>query len=74
MVSAIRSAVSGMHKALEKLNKAADSIAKIGTTKDDGDLPQDVVDIKTAKHEYKANIAVLKAQQEVDKTTLDIIA
>jgi flagellar basal body rod protein FlgC len=74
MVSAIKSALSGMAKAVEKLGKAADNISKVGTTKDDTNLPQDIVDIKTAKHEYKANIAVLKAQKEVDESTLDIMA
>ncbi len=74
MVNAIRSALSGMSKAINKMNKAADNVAKVGTTKDDTNLPQDIVDIKTAKHEYKANVAVIKAQKEVDEATLDILA
>lgn len=73
MVSTVQSALTGMAKALEKLGKAADSISKMGTTKDDSDFIKDIVDIKMAKHSYKANIALLEKQKEVDKATLDIM-
>ena len=73
MVSTINNALSGLSKAVEKLDNAAESISKLGTTKDDADLVKDIVDIKAAKNAYKANLAVIKAQKEMDEETIDIL-
>ncbi len=73
MVGAIQAAIDGINKAYEKMNKGADSIANIGKAGENGDLVEDIVEIKMAKHSLKANVAVLKAQKEMDKTTIDII-
>lgn len=72
-VRAIDSAVTGMQKATEKLNEAAQSISKFGTTKDDSDLAVDIVELKIAKHTYAANATVIKTVQETDEALLDIL-
>lgn len=74
MGSLSASALIGIGKAVEKLTQAADSISKLGTSKEDGDLVRDIVEIKSSQNAYKANLALLEKDKEITESTLDILA
>lgn len=66
--SAISTAVEGLKKAQEQTLEAAESIAS-------GSLnPEDIVSLSLAAQNFKANVAVLKTENELSKSLLDIVA
>jgi hypothetical protein len=66
--SASQVATEGMKRAQEKTQVAAQNIAE-------GSLnPEDVVSLSLAAADFKANVAVLKTENETTKALLDIVA
>jgi flagellar basal body rod protein FlgC len=66
--SASHAAIEGLKRAQEKTQVAAQNIAE-------GSLnPEDVVSLSLAAADFKANVAVLKSEDEMTKSLLDIVA
>jgi flagellar basal body rod protein FlgC len=65
MVSAISIALTGMESATRRLESSAAKIANMGTS-GDVNFAEEAVNMMIAKTSYKANIAVLMAQEEMD--------
>lgn len=66
--SASQVAIEGLKRAQEKTQVAAQNIAE-------GSLnPEDVVSLSLAAADFKANVAVLKSEDEMTKSLLDIVA
>jgi flagellar basal body rod protein FlgC len=71
MINTISTALNGLFSASQKVNQSAQNIASIGTEGNDGsNLPQDIIDIKFAETQYKANLAVIKAADELTEELL----
>jgi hypothetical protein len=67
-VGALPTALSGLNRATEKANAAAENIAS-------GEVrAEDIVDLKIAETAFKANAAVVRTAAEMDKRLLDIFA
>ncbi len=66
--NATSTAIEGLKKATNTVNNAAQNIA--GGSQD----PQDIVSLSTAATSFKANAAVIKTEDELSKTLLDIKA
>lgn len=66
--SASHTAIEGLKRAQEKTEQAAQNIAEGPVT------PEDVVSLSLAAQDFKANVAVLKSQDETTKALLDIVA
>jgi flagellar hook protein FlgE len=66
--NATSNAIEGLKKAQNTVDKAAQNIA--GGSQD----PQDIVALSQAATSFKANAAVIKTQNEISKTLLDIKA
>lgn len=71
-VTAIDSALRGIQRSNERLNRAAASIAD--PAGEGEHLVEDIVDVKLAEHEQQANLTVLKRVMEMDGHVLDILA
>ena len=66
--STISTAVEGLKKAQSKVEGAAQNIAE-------GSLnPEDIVSLSAASLSFKANVAVIKTENETTKSLLDIKA
>lgn len=65
---ATQSAIEGLKKAEEKTLQAAQNIASGALN------PEDVVSLSLAATDFKANVAVLKTNDEMTKSLLDIVA
>jgi hypothetical protein len=66
--SATSTAIEGLKKAQNTVNQAAQNIA--GGSQD----PEDIVSLSQAATSFKANAAVIKTDDEISKTLLDIKA
>ncbi|MDQ7249537.1 flagellar basal body rod C-terminal domain-containing protein [Dongia sedimenti] len=66
--NATSTAIEGLKKAQNTLQNAAQNIA--GGSQD----PQDIVSMSQAATSFKANAAVIRTQDEMSKTLLDIKA
>lgn len=66
--NATSNAIEGLKKAQNTLNNAAQNIA--GGSQD----PQDIVSLSQAATNFKANAAVIKTENEISQTLLDIKA
>jgi flagellar hook protein FlgE len=66
--NATSTAIEGLKKAQNTLDNAAQNIA--GGSQD----PQDIVSLSQAATGFKANAAVIRTQDEMSKTLLDITA
>lgn len=66
--SALSSALTGLNRATQKVNTAAENIAS-GEVKAD-----DIVDLKIGETAFKANAAVVRTAADMDKRLLDILA
>jgi flagellar hook protein FlgE len=66
--SATSTAIQGLKKAQNTVDQAAQNIA--GGSQD----PQDIVSLSQAATSFKANAAVIKTDDEMSKTLLDIKA
>lgn len=72
MISAIQSSLAGMAAAAQKVEKAAVSIADMGSV-GDANLVRDIVDLKLGENLYKANIAALKTSNEMTDELVRIL-
>ena len=66
--NATSTAIEGLKKATNTIENAAQNIA--GGSQD----PQDIVSLSTAATSFKANAAVIKTNDEMTKSLLDITA
>ena len=76
MIDALGTAVSGLFKASQKAESAASNIANVTTPRDDGvivDLSAEAVNLLLAETEYKANVAVIRASEELSDELLDVL-
>jgi hypothetical protein len=70
-------AMTGIHRGEQKLEHAARRIAHPPVQKDTVKISttaRDIVSIKEAELAIKSNLKLLKAQIELDKETLDLLA
>jgi flagellar hook protein FlgE len=68
VTNATNSAISGLKRAQDQLDQSAQNVAS-------GSLdPKDVVDLSQAANLFKANVAVLKTSDEMQKSLLDVVA
>lgn len=88
MYDVMRTAVTGLQKAMTQLGNAASSIVKTSSTtndsqnsasatnesQSDGDLATSVVEMKEAEIAFKANAAVIRAESKTEKNLLDTLA
>lgn len=70
-VPAISAAIMAVQTGIREHNNTA---ARITSSPVDGDLPDDVIKLKIAKHAVSANLAVVKASQALMKHAVDILA
>ena len=70
-IPAITSATMAIQTGIREHNNTA---ARVTSSPADGDLPDDIIKLKITKHAVSANIAVVKASQEVMKHAVDILA
>ncbi len=72
MIGTLSTAISGLFSAAQKINSAAKNVANIGDgiTDEGASLPRDIVDIKIGTIEYKANLAIIKATEEMSNELL----
>jgi hypothetical protein len=73
-VNTMDTALAGIQKAQDLANKAAESIANPDTVLREDKLIEDIVDLKLAKTIQEANIAVIKTDDEMKKSMIDILA
>ena len=66
--NATSNAIEGLKKAQNTIDNAAQNIA--GGSQD----PQDIISLSQAATSFKANAAVIKTENEISKTLLDIKA
>lgn len=74
MTPVLSTALNGLNAATTKVGEAANNIAKMGTDQaDDVDTIQDIVDIKVAEHAFKANLAVMRTDNEMTKELFRVL-
>jgi len=73
-------ALQGLQQANSQLNQAASGIASFGATSSEGaaldtvDLSAEVIALLSARTQTSANLATLKTADEMQKSTIDLIA
>ena len=76
MTSIMSTALNGLSAASEKAARAASHIAGVDETNQSVNIstpsPQDIIDIKVAAQAYKANIAVVKVDNDMSKELLGL--
>jgi hypothetical protein len=70
MLRAMDQALQGMQAGFDRLDKAAGRIARKGA---EGDLAGDMVDLLRARHEVRANLAVIRTADDTIGTLLDVL-
>jgi flagellar hook protein FlgE len=63
-------ALGGVHSALQRFSAAAGGIANMHAP--DADLVSETLNLVTAKHEFSANLAVLRTEADMLDRLLDI--
>ena len=71
MIGAFSSAMQGLADGFDRFNRAADRISRDTEL---GDLAGNVVQMQQARHEVRANLAVLKTADELVGSLLDVFA
>ena len=71
MLKAIDEGVRGINSGFDRLNRAAGRIARDGA---EGDLAGNFVEVMKARHEVRANAAVVRTADETIGTLIDILA
>ena len=71
MIGAFSSATRGIADGVDRFNRAAEGISR--NTELEG-LAGNVVQMQQAKNEIRANVAVIKAEDELVGTILDVFA
>jgi flagellar hook-associated protein FlgK len=63
-------ALAGLNRAAEKINQ---NVSRIASGQDVSD-PEPYIEIKRAENDFKANVKVIKADDEMTKAVLDLMA
>lgn len=71
MTSAIGSALGGLSGGFDRLDRAA---ARIARASDGDDLAGQMVELRRARHDVRANLASLRAADEMVGALLDVFA
>ena len=71
MLKAIDEGMRGINTGFDRLNRAAGRIARDGAG---GDIAGNLVDVMKARHEVRANAAVVRTADETIGTVIDILA
>jgi hypothetical protein len=71
MLGAIEQATRGITAGVERLDSAANRIARDGA---DGDLPNNMVSLVQARLEVRANLAVVRTVDDMIGNLLDVLA
>ncbi|MFN7979590.1 MAG: hypothetical protein U0P30_15760 [Vicinamibacterales bacterium] len=71
MIGAFSSATQGLTDGYDRFNRAADRISRDTELTD---LAGNVVQMQQAKNEIRANVAVIKAEDELVGSILDVFA
>ena len=71
MLSAIDQGSKGINAGIDRLDRAADHIAREGA---DGGLAGTIVDLLKAKQEVRAGASVVKVADETIGTLIDVLA
>jgi hypothetical protein len=61
----------GINSGFDRLNRAAGRIARHGA---EGDITGNLVEVMKARHEVKANVAVVRVADETIGTLIDLLA
>ena len=70
MLKAIDEGMRGINTGFDRLNRAAGRIARDGAG---GDIAGNLVDVMKARHEVRANAAVIRTADETIGTVIDIL-
>lgn len=78
-ISAIQNAVSGLFRNQSDLQYHADRISRWGTSNATGNkeriyLEEELVGVMSAQRGYEANLAVLRAEDEMIGSLIDVLA
>ena len=68
MVSALSNAVAGFHDAFARLNRAGEQIARAGAE------PDAMVELIKARQQVGANAAVVRVEDQIVGSLLDVLA
>lgn len=68
MISALASAAAGLHDAFTRLDRVGERIARNGAE------PDDMVELISARHQVGANAAVVRVEDEMIGSLLDVLA
>lgn len=70
MTNSINTALHGTVQALEQFARAAKNISKPDS---ETSLVENIVELNLAKRSYEANMAVIKAADDLAQTTIDLL-
>jgi len=70
MSTTFSTAINGMNQAVARATQSANNVVNASST--GSDIAKDLVDIKVASVEVAANATVIKAQQKMQESLLDI--
>ena len=70
MANSINSALHGAIQALEEFARASENISKPDS---ETSIVKNIVELNLAKRSYEANLAVIKASDEIAQTTIDLL-
>jgi hypothetical protein len=72
MFNPLSSAVTGLYQAVARATQSANNVVNASST--GKNIDEDMVNIGSAKTEVAADATVIKIEQEMQKTLLDIMA
>ena len=70
LTNLINTALHGANQALEQFARSSENISNPDSKTS---LVEDIVKINSAKRSYEANLAVIKAADDVAQTTIDLL-
>ena len=70
MTNTINTAVLGLRASLEQLQRVSERLANLSA---DSNLIQDIVELKSAEHSFKANATVIRTANEIAQHTIDFL-
>ena len=73
-ISAMQSALTGIHTGMNAIRQDAHVIATQSITTDSKDVTEAVIDMKANQHQVEASSKVIKVQDEILGTLLDELA
>lgn len=73
-ISSIAIGAGGMHRASQQLEQSASRIARLGTGTQEVDVSTEMVNVLSAKADFKASAKVVEAARNMSKSLLDILA